>query len=332
MRTRLTEILDLTLPILQAPMGGGVAGPGLAVAVCRAGGLGMLPIWSMDPASAADGLSAIKRQTSAPYAVNLNVAFDPSTMLELALEHSVSVMHFFWGDAAPYVARAKSGGAVLMATVASAEEALRAKDAGIDVIVAQGIEAGGHVWGQTGLTALVPAVVDASGDCPVVAAGGIGDGRALAAALMLGASGAMIGTALVVADESDAHPDYKQALTKASGADTILGTVFDIGWPSAPSRVLTNETVRRFLAARSPAERPGEGEIIARTETGSPIPRYSAMPPTRGVSGKVEEMALYAGQGVGLVRAVEPASKILGRIVTEAERLLPAPLRSTNVA
>src|SRR5689334_12878571 len=132
MQTRLTEMLQLRVPIVQAPMGG-VAGHRLAIAVCKAGGLGLLPIWPMPPEAAKEALSAVQGEAKGlPYGVNLNVAFDPSAMLELALAFSVPVMHFFWGDPAPYIARAKSAGARTMATVASAREAKRAKNAGVD--------------------------------------------------------------------------------------------------------------------------------------------------------------------------------------------------------
>lgn len=322
MRTRLTEMLGLGVPIVQAPMGGGVAGDRLVISVCKAGGLGMLPIWPMPREAALAAMTAVKNGVAErPWAVNLNVAFDPGPMLELALTSSVPLIHFFWGDPTPYVAKVKSGGAKTMATVSSAREARRAKDAGVDILVAQGVEAGGHVWGKTGLTALVPAVVGACGDCPVVAAGSIADGRGLAAALMLGASGVMIGTALAVADESGAHPAYKQALIDSSDDDTVLGTIFDIGWPDAPSRVLRNETVRAFEREGSPA-RSATDKPVAVTAQGMPIPRFSSIPPTEGVTGDVGEMALYAGQGVGLVRRVEPAASIISRIVEEAETLL----------
>jgi nitronate monooxygenase len=302
-------------------MGGGVAGPRLAKAVCDAGGLGMLPIWTMSRDVASDSLNALKKKTR-PIAVNINIAFDPSPMLELAVESSVPVIHFFWGDPSPFVARAKSGGAKVMATVSSAADARRARIAGVDILIAQGIEAGGHVFGQTGLMALVPAVVDAGENCPVVAAGAIADGRGLAACLMLGAGGVMIGTALAASEESDAHPDYKQALLNASDGDTVLNTLFDVGWPNAPSRVLRNETARTWEHAGAPAARPGESETIAHSATGSPIPRYSVAPPTRGVTGDIAAMALYAGQGVGLVKRIEPAADILARIVSQAEDLL----------
>ena len=330
MRTRLTEILGLEVPIVQAPMGGGVAGQRLVIAVCKAGGLGMLPIWPMPRDAAIAALTAIQSDAAKlPFAVNLNVAFDPAPMLDLALSFSVPLIHFFWGDPTPFVAKAKSAGAKTMATVSSAREARRAKDAGVDILVAQGVEAGGHVWGQTGLTALVPAVVDACGDCPVIAAGSIADGRGLAAALMLGASGAMIGTALAVAEESGAHLAYKQALIDSSDDDTVLGTIFDVGWPNAPSRVLRNETVRALEQEGSP-ERRATDEPVAFTAQGTPIPRFSSMPPTEGVTGDVTGMALYAGQGVGLVRRVEPAALIISRIVEEAEGLLRTANRFTS--
>ncbi len=325
MRTRLTDRLGIRLPIIQAPMAGGVSGSRLVLAVGSAGGLGMLPLWSMDPDSAARSLSAVKQQSAAPFAVNLNVAFDPTTMLGLALEFAVPVIHFFWGDCAHYVERAKSRGAVVMATVASASEARRARDAGVDVLIAQGIEAGGHVWGKTSLMALIPAIADACPECPVVATGAIADGRGLAAALMLGADGAMIGTALAASEESDAHPDYKRALVNAADDGTVLGTLFDIGWPDAPSRVLRNETVENAQRQGVSQQRPGEGEIVGQSETGMPIPRYSALPPTGGTSGNIAAMALYAGQGVGLVKRIEPAAQILSRLVTEAEMRMKNP-------
>ena len=320
MQTRLTEMLGLRVPIVQAPMGG-IAGEDLVCAACKAGALGLVPVWPMPRDAAVAVLRNIQNVVKElPFGVNLNVAFDPAPMLELALELSVPVIHFFWGDAAPFVARAKSAGAKTMATVSSAREARRARDAGIDIIVAQGVEAGGHVWGQTGLTALVPAVVDACPGTPVVAAGSIADGRGLAAALMLGASGVWIGTALAVAEESFAHEGYKRALINASDDDTVLGKVFDVGWPDAPSRVLRNETVEIF-GRLGPSAKQSEPPV-AQTEQGTPIPRYSAMPPTRGTTGNVAAMALYSGQGVGLVHDIAPAATIISRIVADAERLL----------
>ena len=324
LRNRLTELLHLSVPIMQAPMGGGIAGPRLAAAVSNAGGLGILPIWPMQLDQAAQQLSELRQATSAIFGVNLNVAFGPDAHLELALDHSVPLIHFFWGDPSPYIARAKSKGALTMATVASSLEARRAREADVDILVAQGLEAGGHVRGTIGLAALVPIAVDASGGLPVVAAGGIADGRGLASALMLGASGAMVGTALLVAEECDAHPEYKSAILKAGEGDTAYGTLFDVGWPGAPCRVLRNSTVNAWEKAGSPpnGRRPGEGDIVAHFGAQAPIPRYSVAPPTRTVEGNIEAMALYAGQGVGLVKTPAPAATIISKIVSDAQAIL----------
>jgi nitronate monooxygenase len=194
----------------------------------------------------------------------------------------------------------------------------------VDILVAQGLEAGGHVRGTIGLAALVPIVVDASGGLPVVAAGGIADGRGLASALMLGASGAMVGTALLVADECDAHPKYKDAILMAGEDDTAHGCVFDAGWPGAPSRVLRNSTLRAWEQAGSPpsGKRPGESDIVAHGASHTPIPRYGVAPPSRDVEGDIEAMALYAGQGVGLVTTRAPAATIITKIARDAQALL----------
>jgi NAD(P)H-dependent flavin oxidoreductase YrpB (nitropropane dioxygenase family) len=324
LNNKLTELLHLSLPIVQAPMGGGIAGPRLAAAVSNAGGLGLLPIWPMPLELAAAQLKELRQATSGVFGVNLNVAFGPEAHLDIALELSIPVIHFFWGDCAAFVARAKSKGAIVMATVASGSEACRAHDAGVDILVAQGIEAGGHVWGMIGLAALIPVVVDAGGGLPVVAAGGIADGRGLASALTLGASGAMIGTALLVADECGVHPKYKAAILKAGEDDTAYGSVFDAGWPGATCRVLRNSTLRAWEEAGSPprGRRPGENDIVAHGASRAPIPRYSVQPPSIDVEGDVEAMALYAGQGVGLVTATAPAAVIISKIVQEAQALL----------
>src|SRR5690349_10747637 len=159
--TGLTGKLGIKLPLAQAPMGGIARAP-LAAAVCKAGGLGLLPIWPLPLDYASREIEALKVQTSAPFGVNLNVAFGPGAHLDLALDHGVPLVHFFWGDAAPFIARAKEKGVVTMATVGNAAEARHAAEAGVDLLVAQGLEAGGHVWGRVGLAALIPAVVDAA--------------------------------------------------------------------------------------------------------------------------------------------------------------------------
>jgi nitronate monooxygenase len=322
-QTAFTRLLGLTVPIVQAPIGG-VSTPALAAAVSNAGALGMLSITWREQ----DRLRALLRETrgltSRPFGVNLVLAWDPQERLAIALEEGVRIVSFFWGDPAPYVRLVHDAGALVFHTVGSADEARRAVDSGVDVVVAQGWEAGGHVWGQVGTLALVPQVVDAVTPVPVIAAGGIADGRGLAAALALGAAGAWIGTRFLLAEEAATHPVYQERLINASETSTVYGTLFDGGWPNAPLRALRNTTVMAWEAAGRPApgHRPGEGETIAHNELGQPVPRYDSTAPVVGASGDIEAMCLYAGQGVGLARRVQPAAAIVEEIAREAKAII----------
>jgi nitronate monooxygenase len=151
---------------------------------------------------------------------------------------------------------------------------------------------------------LIPAVVDAVGATPVIAAGGIADGRGLAAALALGASGAWIGTRFLASQEVAIHPHYRERLFRATEDDTIyLEELFDIGWPKAPHRVLRNSTVAEWEAAGRPAtgKRPGEGEVVATSKSSGPIVRYRSYTPAADADGDIDALSLWAGQSVGLV-------------------------------
>ena len=233
------------------------------------------------------------------------------------------MVSYFWSSVPlerHYIEEAHGADAVVMHTVGSADEARGAVETGIDVIVAQGLDAGGHVWGSVGTMSLIPAVVDAVGHVPVVAAGGIGDGRGLAAVLALGAQAGWMGTRFVATNEALAHPDYRDRIIAASEADAVWSTgVFDLGFP-APVRTLDNSTLRSWRDAGRPArgERPGEGEIVAHRRIGDPVVRYDFAPPVEGMTGDVEALALYVGQSVGVVREVLPAGEAVGRIAAEA--------------
>ncbi len=169
----------------------------------------------------------------------------------------------------------------------SAVEARRVVDAGADVVVAQGVEAGGHVWGEVSTMALVPAVVDAVAPVPVIAAGGIAAGGGLAAALALGAQAGWVGRRCVASEEAGAHSEYKRLLIAARETDTRHSELFDIGWERAPHRTLTNSTLRLWEKAGQPEPgvRPGEGGVIAHGAGGEPIVRYSSSDPERGMTG-----------------------------------------------
>ena len=219
MNTAVCERLEIEVPIVQAPMAGAV-GPRLAAAVSNAGGLGTLALWRMDDENLRRQVRETRSLTSKPFAVNLNMELPQEERLEACLEEGVPVISFFWRDPSPLVSRAKAGGAVVMHTVGNAKDARLAVDCGVDIIVAQGWEAGGHVRGTVATMPLIPAVVDAVGEMPVIAAGGIADGRGLAAALTLGASGVWIGTRFLASEEVAIHPEYQQRLLAATENDT----------------------------------------------------------------------------------------------------------------
>ena len=316
--------LGIEVPIIQAPMGGAV-GPAIAAAVSNAGGLGTLALWGADIQRLRQLVRETRALTAKPFAVNLNLEFPQDERLDACLQEGVPVISFFWGDPSGLVTRAKSAGATVLHTVGTAEEARRVVASGVDVVVAQGWEAGGHVRGKVATMPLIPAVVDAVGPVPVFAAGGIADGRGLAAALALGASGAWIGTRFLASNEVTIHPRYRERILQATEDDTVyLEELFDIDWPKAPHRVLRNSTVDAWEAAGRPAtgERPGEGEVVANSKSRGPIVRYRSYTPAADAEGDIDALSLWAGQSVALVHKQQPAAEIVREIVGEAEAIL----------
>jgi nitronate monooxygenase len=304
---------------------GGAVGPTLAAAVSNAGGLGMLVPWRADIDTVRRQIREMRALTSRPFGVNLNLEFPQQERLAACLEERVPVISFFWRDPSSLVPRAKAGGAIVMHTVGSAADAKRAVNCGVDIVIAQGWEAGGHVRGTVATMPLVPAVVDAVSPSPVVAAGGIADGRGLAAALALGAAGAWIGTRFLASHEAAIHPRYRERVLQANENDTIfLENLFDIRWPDAPHRTLRNQTVEVWEAAgRPPAgRRPGEGEVIATSRSIGPIVRYQSYTPGADAEGDIDAMPLWAGQSAGLVSKVQSAGDIVREIADEAEVIL----------
>jgi nitronate monooxygenase len=328
-RTELCERLGIDVPIVQAPIGR-VSCPELAAAVSNAGGLGTLGLSYLD----VDAIDAAVRETVAlterPFGANLILKWDQRQRLAACLKAGARIISYHWSSlstGSPYVEEAHAAGALVMLNVGSAAEGECAVEAGVDIVVAQGLDAGGHVWGSVGTLALIPAVVDAVSPTPVIAAGGIGDGRGVAAVLALGAQAAWLGTRFVVADESRAHAEYKDRVIAARETDAVWSTgVFDNGFRDAPVRTLDNSTMRRFLEAGSPSPgmRPGEDELIATAPDGAPIVRYDTAPPVSGVSGDLEAMANYAGQSAGVVKNRQPAADIVHEVSEEAERILAA--------
>ena len=324
MRHQLCKMLGIDIPIILAPMGGAVA-PRLAAAVSNAGALGTLPLWRADIETVRRAVQKTRSLTAKPFAVNLNMELPQQERLEACLEEKVPVISFFWRDPGDLVKRAKASGAIVMYTVGNVDDARRAVDIGVDIIVAQGWEAGGHVRGMVATLPLVPSVVDAVGDTPVIAAGGIADGRGMAAALALGAAGVWVGTRFLASEEVSIHPEYQRRILAASENDTVwCENLFDGGWPNAPHRVLRNSTVRNWEAAGRPppGQRPGEGEIIARSESRGNADRYTSITPGPDTVGEIEPLSLWSGQGVALVRKVQSAAEIVREMNDEANAIL----------
>lgn len=323
MRTPICDLLGIRVPIIQAAIGG-ITCPELASAVSNAGGLGTIAMTGRG----ADGAQAAIERTRAlcdrPFAANFVLAYDVEVEIAASLDAGVPLISFFWGDPKPYIHRIRNSGAKLMMSVGSVEEAKRVADAGADVIVAQGWEAGGHVRGNVATLPLVPRVVDAVAPLPVVAAGGIADGRGLAAVLALGAQAAWIGTRFLAAEEAGSHPHYQSRILAAEAADTYYSTLYDVGWPDAPGRVLRNSTIEAWEKAGRPppGSRPGEGETIVAAGSDDQVVRYEAVSARKDYQGDVEAMPLWAGQGVGLVRRRQPAAEIVAEIVAEAEAVI----------
>lgn len=331
LQTAFCRRVGVDLPILNAPIGT-AASAELAAAVSNAGGLGMIAISFLKRAD--DVRMAIRRVrqlTDRPFGVNLLLMEGfKEDWLRVCLEEKVPVLSLFWGDPTRFVDQIHRAGVLLMQSVGSAAEAKLAARAGADIILAQSWEAGGHVRGQIATMALVPRVVDEVGAIPVVAAGGIADGRGIAAAMMLGASAAALGTRFVASDEAAVPQIYRNLIVNADTEDTIFGETFDKGWPNSNMRTLINSTMRAWLEAGRPpiGKRPGENDTVARAADGSAIPRYHVTQPAPGLEGDQEALAIYCGQGVGLIRDILPAGTIVSRLAEEtvaALRTAPLP-------
>jgi nitronate monooxygenase len=303
---------SFTLPgIVQAPIGS-LASVELVSAVCNAGGLGCLALTWTDPQPAAAQVAAVKAKTSALFAANFVLRFAPRA-LPAVLEAGVPVVTFSWGLPGILVKTAHAFGATVGVQVGTVEGAQRVLEQDCDFIICQGIEAGGHVQSSTPLRELLPRIVALAGEVPVVAAGGLADATDVAEVRSLGARAAMLGTRFVAATESHAHSAYREALLAANAQDTALTGCFDGGWPYALHRVLRNSTLMNWEAAGCPpsGRRPGEGDIVARLKTASPVYRYDDMEPHADMSGDLMSCCLYAGMGVGKITEVRSAAVLV---------------------
>ncbi|HEY1297598.1 MAG TPA: nitronate monooxygenase family protein [Chloroflexota bacterium] len=316
LNTRLCGLLGIEHPVVLGGMAGGTT-PDLVAAVSNAGGLGIQGVGSGRdlPTPAAALAERIRALTDRPFGLNMLLFMADDDAITATLAANPPVFSTAWPapeqDLEAVFARAHAGGAHVLHMVATVHEAYRAAEAGADVIVAQGTEGGGHV-GVMGTLPLVRMVVRAVAPLPVVAAGGIADGAGLAAALMLGAEGVLLGTRLLATLESPLHPAYRQAICDSDGHDTFLTEMPDVvvgaTWPGAYVRVRRNRIMQEWSGR--------EGEVRAhRVELAGRFRQAREQ-------GDVDNGVLLMGQDAGLIDRVEPAADVVQRIVNEAEELL----------
>ena len=315
LKTRFTDLLNLELPVMSAPMSNHSGGQ-LAAAVCEAGGLGTFggtndfgPEWLREQ------LAFVRSRTDRAFGVGfITQLIEYNTAnFEIALEERVPVFVFSFADPGPWLPRAKDAGAVTICQVQSLELAQQSVDAGADVLLAQGNEAGGHTGGMNLLPLLV-ALAERFPDLPLLAAGGITTGRALAGVLGAGADGASLGTAVLATPEAVEVPDtFKERIVLSDGQDTTFTRVYDLlgtrPWPDGiAGRVFRNRLVREW------DER--DAEILAnREELASDVAAARA-------AGDTELSAVYMGQGAGHVNAIRPVADVIRDICQDAERIL----------
>jgi nitronate monooxygenase len=311
--TSLTALLGIRHPILLAPMDV-IAGARLAAAVSHAGGLGILGGGYGDRAWLEAETEKLKAVAS-PFGIGFitwSLAKQPE-LLDVALAVRPRAIMLSFGDPKPFAPRIKAAGALLICQVQDEAMAKQALDAGADILVAQGTEAGGHGASRSTID-IVPAVVDlVAGRVPVVAAGGIGDGRGLAAMMMLGASGVLLGTRFYASQESDGADEAKRRICAATGGSTVRGIIFDLSrnnvWP-APfnGRCLVNDHARRWIGR--------ELELLQNVKT------VAAEYAEARAAGNFDIAAVIAGEAVGLIHDIPPAAEIVDRIVAEADQIM----------
>lgn len=320
--TAACRLLDCRLPLVLAGMGG-VARHELVGAVTAAGGFGFLGMVREPVALIEREVAALRAQGHTRFGVNLIPAATPPALLEdqlaACIRLRVPVMGFFWDIDPVIIARCQQAGMLVCWQVGSVDEAIAARRAGVDIVIAQGREAGGHVRGTRLLAELLPEVV-AAVDCPVIAAGGLATGGDLLVARALGADAIMLGTALMATEEAFAHSYHKQRLLEATGADTVLTDIFHVNWPiGAPVRVLKSKVTAGAFGLGTDTAR----HIIG-YEEGRPIYLFSTDSPLRSMTGDFASMALYAGTGVDRLDTIPTAAARLKAIMRGADALLDA--------
>ncbi len=314
LRTRICELLGIEHPIVLGGMGRGTS-PQLVAAVSAAGGFGVLGATRQSADELARDVEAIRAATTRPFGLNLLLFMERPGQYDALVAARPKVVSTAWPaveqDLGPYVAKAHAIGAVMMHMVSTVAEAKAAARAGVDVIVAQGTEGGGHI-GLMGTMPLVPMVVSAVAPILVLAAGGVADGRGLAAALALGADGVLLGTRFLASDEAPIAKGFKQAIIESDGHDTLVTDIPDVAhgqvWPGAYVRVRRNRFIEEWL---------GRGNELRRRRA-----EVSAQLRQAAQAGDPDRGEVLLGQTAGLIDRIQPAADIVQQISRDAEAIL----------
>lgn len=319
--------LNIKLPIWSAGMGLGMAGAALSSAVSNAGGFGVLGLGGMTPEPMRALIGEMRNLTSRAFGINIIMPMMQDGQIETCFDEKVPLMVLFWGDPAPYISDAHKRGILVVSQCGDVEEAVQAADAGVDGVIVQGIEAGGHVKATRPLADVVSETVKELGSLPVIAAGGIANGADIARALKLGASAVSMGTRFVATKEAVALDNYKERIVAANADDTVFTELFDMGWPNAAHRVIRNRAYNDWEAAGSPAsgERPDESTVIGtfgEGETAVDLPRYTVTPPLPQFHGDLEEAALYCGQSCDRIESVLSTDELMEQLIAELNAAL----------
>ena len=319
-RTRICDLLGIPHPIVLGGMGNATTAP-LVAAVSNAGGFGTLGTSAFDASTLDREIASIHERTDKPFGINHLLFQIKEDMYAVTLRARPALVAFAWArkdqNLRDYVQRAHDAGCKVMYMAGEVSEALRAADAGADVLVAQGTEAGGHVGWMASLP-LVPMMVKALAPLPVLCAGGIADGHGLAGALALGAEGVLLGTRFLATHESPLHANFKQAIVDSDGHDTVLTEIPDLAsqrvWPGAMSRAKRNGFIERW-AGREWAVRQDAVEI------GKELAKARA-------AGDIDNASLSYGQDAGLIDSIKSVKEVIEEIVAEAEGIMRGRLQT----
>ena len=315
--TRLTELFGLEHPIVLAPMANGATSGHLAAAVCAAGGLGLFGgIHSGGPEWVREQIRFMRTRAGERWGVGFITWMIPNfeANFQVCLDEHVPIMAFSFGDPTQYVVRAKAAGAKVLCQVQTIESARVALEAGTNVLVVQGNEAGGHT-GQLGTLPFLAQVLELSGSTPVIASGGIGSGRALAAVLAAGAEGAWLGTPLLATHEAvEVAETYKKCIVESNGQDTVFTRVFDIMYDLRfPAEIAGRARVNRITRAwhgREEEVRRRREELAAENPMPPPIERDPEVHP------------IWMGQSAGSIHGVRSVAEVIRELCEGAERCL----------